>query len=161
MTSENYLMTHPLRGAFLAKQLDFLAELISIQGEEMLQDAGIQFPSRAISAALLIGERGSISAADIAEALDQPHQLVSQRIELLIGAGVVSRLPDPEDGRRKTLQLTDKGIEQFERMKGRLAEVERAFQALFEEVGCDLSHYLSRAAEALCQTSLLQRLKSS
>ncbi len=64
MPTENYLQTHALQGAFFANQLDQLAELIVGQGELLLQDAGIQIPSRAVSAALLIGERGSISVAD-------------------------------------------------------------------------------------------------
>jgi len=160
MTTESYLDSHELRGAFFAHQLDLLADLTAIQGEELLLDAGIQFPSRAISAALLIGERGNVSVADIAEALDRPHQLIAQRIELLIRAGVVSRQPDPNDGRRKILELTAKGVEQFERLKQRLAEVDDVFQALFAEIDCDLPRHLIHVTEALGQSSLLARLKA-
>ena len=160
MTTETFLSAHLLRGAFFAHQLDQLAELIAVQGEAFLRDAGIQIPSRAVSTALLIGERGNISAADIAEALDQPHQLATQRIELLISAGIVSRLPDPDDGRRKSLQLTDTGVNQFEKLKQSLKNIDHLFQALFEEVDCDLPNAISRATEALNQSSLLMRLKT-
>lgn len=152
--------SHPFRNAFVASQLEHLAELIVMQGEAILADAGVEFPSRAVSAMLLIGERGQISAADIADALGQPHQLVTQRIELLIEAGVVDRAPDPEDGRRKILQLTDKGSLQFGRLKLRLDEADKAFAALFKEIDCDLSAMCRRAVDALGQSPLLERVKS-
>ena len=160
MSPKSFIDAHPLRGAFIASQLDQLAELISDQGEALLRDAGIEFPSRAVSAVLLIGERGKISAAEIADALRQPHQLTTQRIELLIEAGVLDRLDDPQDGRRKILQLTDKGKKQFKRLKARLAEADRAFTALYKEIGCDLSGKTQQAIEALGQSSILKRVKS-
>lgn len=146
--------------AFVASQLDCVAELIVKQGEAILEDAGVEFPSRAVSAVLLIGEHGQISVADIADALDQPHQLVTQRIELLIEAGVVDRVPDPEDGRRKILQLTDKGSQQFDRLKLRLDEADKAFSALFKEIDCDLPAMCRRAFDALSHSPLLERVKS-
>ena len=146
--------------AFVASQLERVADLIVTQGEAILEDAGVEFPSRAVSAVLLIGERGQISAADIADALDQPHQLVTQRIELLIEAGVVDRVPDPEDGRRKILQLTDKGSLQFERLKLRLDEADKAFAALFKEIDCDLPAICRRTFDALSQSPLLKRIKA-
>ncbi|MGJ8563870.1 MAG: MarR family transcriptional regulator [Alphaproteobacteria bacterium] len=158
MSPKNYLSTHALRGAFFANQLDQLAELITLQGEELLQSAGVKFPSRAVSAALLIGEHGRISAAEIAEALDQPHQLVTQRVDLLIAANVVSRFPDPNDGRRKLLQFTELGNQQFEQLKLRLGEVDRAFEVLFEEIGCDLASKIQSVTDALGEVSLLARL---
>jgi len=160
MTTETYIDAHPLRGAFIANQLDQLAELIADQGEALLRDAGIEFPSRAVSAVLLIGERGKISAAEIADTLRQPHQLTTQRIELLIEAGVLDRLDDPQDGRRKILQLTDKGQKQFKQLKTRLAEADRAFAALYKEIRCDLSRKTQQAIEALSQSSILERVKS-
>jgi len=159
MATGNFLTTHALRGAFFATQLDQLAELIAVQGEALLQNSGIHIPSRAVSTALLIGERGKISAADIAEELKQPHQLVTQRIELLISAGIVNRLPDPDDGRRKTLQLTDTGIVQFEKLKQSLGDIERIFGDLFEEIDCDLPSVILKTSEALDQSSLSMRRK--
>ncbi len=151
---------HFRRTAFIARQLESVVEVIVQQGEAILDDAGVEFPSRAVSAVLLIGERGSVSAADIADALGQPHQLVSQRIELLIESGVVDRVADPNDGRRKILRLTDKGVQQHERLEARLDEADRVFAALFEEIECDLSAVCRRTLLALNESSLLTRLNS-
>ena len=156
----HYLDAHPRRGAFIANMLDRLADLISEQSELLLQDAGLAFPARAVSTVLLIGERGAIAAADIAGALKQPHQLVTQRIDLLIAASVVERLADPADGRRKVLRLTPKGVDQFERLRVCLAQADKVFAALFKELGCDLPAVALSAMASLEQSSVVERTRS-
>ena len=153
----HYIDSHPFQGAFLASKLDRLADLIAEQGEALLRRSGVEFPARAISAALLIGERGPISAAEIATVLEQPHQLVAQRVELLRKAGVVDRITDPKDARRKLLQFTDKGQDQFEKLKTCLVQSENALVSMFSEINCDLPTAITSAAEALRKQSLLAR----
>lgn len=152
--------THPFSGAFLANRLEQLAELIVRQGETFLREGGVDFPPRAASAVLLIGERGPLSVADIAKTLAQPHQLVTQRVELLLDLGVVERVADPDDGRRWTLRFTRKGAEQLRRLKQRLAQAADAFAALFDEIGCDVEAVIARAEKALVQTPLADRVKT-
>lgn len=160
MPITNFVDTHPLRGAFVANQLERLVDMIVLQGHALLEDAGLVFPSRAVSAVLLIGEYGTLSAADIASALAQPHQLVTQRIELLIDLGVVERVTDPTDGRRKLIELTRFGRDQLVRLQARLAESERAFAALFAEINCDLPSIADHAMEALERAPLLNRIQA-
>ncbi|MEP2987887.1 MAG: hypothetical protein ABJN65_17890 [Parasphingorhabdus sp.] len=160
MPKENYIDSHLLGGAFIANQLDRLANQISEQGELLLQDAGLEFPARTVSCVLLIGERGEISTADIASVLKQPHQLATQRVELLITSKIVERFVDPHDGRRKILRLTPSGADQFERLQESLAEAARAFAGLFEEIECDLPAITRRATEALERSSVLDRIKA-
>lgn len=160
MPVNNYLDAHPRRGAFVANMLDRLADLISEQSELLLQDAGLAFPARAVSTVLLIGDRGAIAAADIAAALQQPHQLVTQRVDLLIAAGVVERFTDPADARRKVLRLTPKGVDQFERLQVCLAQADRVFAALFKDLGCDLPAVALSAIASLEQSPVVERIRS-
>jgi DNA-binding MarR family transcriptional regulator len=160
MILNTYTDTHRLRGAFVANLLGRLADIIVEQGEQLLLDAGIDFPSRSVSTVLMIGETGKISAADIAMALNQPHQLVTQRIELLLDMRIVKRVSDPKDGRRKILMLTVKGTRQFKQLQKRLALAERAFETLFEDIDCDLISAAERAMDALTSNTILQRVKS-
>jgi len=160
MPNKNYLDTHPLKNAFVANRLDRLADLIGEQGELMLQDAGIEFPSRAVSIVMLVGERGGISTADIADALRQPHQLVTQRVTLLIETGALDRIADPKDGRRKILMLTDKGAKQYNQLMIQLKKVDQAMAALFQEIGYDLPRVATLAIEALKRNPILERLKA-
>lgn len=161
MQMRHFTETHALKGAFVANRLSALVDLIALQGDSLLQDAGVSIPSRAVSCVLLVGDQGQVSAADIAKALDQPHQLATQRIEALIQLGLLKRMEDPEDGRRKILALTARGKDQYARLNVRLAEAEQAFLGLFAEIECDLPAVLERALQALRSTPLLQRIQGN
>ncbi|PCI64016.1 MAG: hypothetical protein COB37_03445 [Kordiimonadales bacterium] len=160
MPTNAFINNHPMRDAFVGNILRHLVDLIVTQGDDLLEDVAIKFPSRAVSSVLLLGEQGAMSAADIAKTLDQPHQLVTQRIDLLLEFGVVERMSDPKDGRRKVLRLTSAGETQFHSLKTRLAEAELAFAELFEEIACDLPTVAITAIEALSRSSILDRVKS-
>ncbi len=157
----SYIDQHTRKGAFAANQMSRLVDLINEQGMSLLADAGLTLPPRAVSTVLLIGERRQISAADIAQELEQPHQLVTQRIELLISLGLVERLDDPNDGRRKIIGLTAKGRQEFNTLDTRLAEAALAFEGLFEEIENDLSATTMRAIKALRNKSLLTRINDN
>jgi DNA-binding MarR family transcriptional regulator len=159
--TETFIDAHPLAGAFVANQLERLAALIVAQGDALLEDAGVSFPPRAVSTVLLMGERGGMSVADIAKTLAQPHQLVTQRIELLIELGIVRRADDPDDGRRKIVVLTAKGIEQARRLGVCLARAKAAFAGLFKEIDCDLPSVILRAMQALERSPLSARAGAS
>lgn len=141
-----YLDTHPLRGAFVSNKLVQLTDLIAQQGDDLLRDANLEIPSRAVSIMLLIGEHGEISAADISNLLQQPHQLVSQRLDVLTKLALIKRKSDPCDGRRKILLLTAKGEDQFRQLTARMVQVADVFAALFEEIECDLAAMATRRA---------------
>ena len=155
-----YLDTHPLHGAFVSNKFTRLTDLIASQGQEMLRDANLDVPSRAVSILLLVGEHGEISAADIANLLKQPHQLVTQRADLLIELALIRRKNDPRDGRRKILVLTEKGTDQFDRLTELMVQVADVFASLFEEIGCDLAAMAMRAIEALDRSPILERINS-
>lgn len=156
----SYLNAHPWRAAFLATQLRSLADLISEQGNELLDNAGLSIPSRAVSPVLLIAERGQVSVADIAKELNQPHQLVTQRVEVLLALGLVERLKDPSDQRRKLLILSDKGKQEFLLLEHCLRDAGKVFLALYQEIGCDLPEVAQRVTAALSSRSILSRIKT-
>jgi DNA-binding MarR family transcriptional regulator len=155
----SFVDDHALRNAFVGNQLERLVELIVMQGDELLEEAEIDLPSRAASMVLLIGERGEISAADAAKALGLQHQIVTHRIEQLIELRILKRFNDPKDGRRKLLSLTAKGVEQLRRLRARLVLASAAFSALFAEVGVDLPAGVMKISRALKRATLLERIR--
>jgi DNA-binding MarR family transcriptional regulator len=159
MSDTNFLDAHPLSAAFIANQIERLAELIVSQGNDMLEASGIKFPSRAVSTVLFVGENEPASTADIARALGQPHQLATQRVDLLIQLGILERIGDPDDARRKLLRLTPAGREQFRILTERLDKAGQAFSAMFAEIGCDLPAVTRRVAATLRETPLITRMK--
>ena len=156
-----YLDTHPLHGAFLANRLDRLADLISDQGQEFLNEAGLDIPSRMVSIILLIENAQEITAAEIASTLNQPHQLVTQRIEILMNLALIERKADPGDRRRKLLVLTEKGQDQYKILQVSLAQAADVFAAMFKEIDCDLAEVAMRAIAALDRSSILDRTNRS
>jgi DNA-binding MarR family transcriptional regulator len=156
----HFLDSHPLRGAFVANTLERLAGLIVEQGEDLLRDAGLTFPARAASTVLLLGERTRLSAADLARTLGQPHQLVTQRVNLLIELGIVSRADDSRDARRRILVLTARGKREFEGLKATLIRAEAAFTALFAEIGCNLPQVALSAIAALERLPVRDRVRT-
>lgn len=160
MQPEIFPDTHPLKRAFVANLLVRVADQISDQGEILLQGAGLTLPARTVSTVLLISERQKMSAADIAEALGQPHQLATQRIDLLIKSGLIQRSADPDDGRRKVLSLTEKGAAEVERLQLALARADAVVAGLFDEIGADLCALLERTSAALSKATIAERAKS-
>lgn len=152
-----YVDTHAMTVAFLAHRLDRLADLIVGQGEQLLRGAGLEMPSRTLSLFLLIGEEGPLSAADVVLRLEQPHQLVTQRVEVLMDLGLIERAGHPSDGRRKLLKLSAKGRTQHAALAQCLSRAAVGFQNLFEEIGCDLSLITTKANEALQRRPLIDR----
>ncbi|MFF5537175.1 MarR family winged helix-turn-helix transcriptional regulator [Streptomyces cinerochromogenes] len=57
----------------------------------------------------LLAQRGALHQAELAEALGQAPRSVTQAVEALERLRLVTRTPDPEDRRRKTVALTDQG----------------------------------------------------
>ena len=155
----HFLDSHPLRGAFVANTLERLAGLIVEQGDGLFRDAGLSFPARAASTVLLLGERTRLSAADLAKTLDQPHQLVTQRVNLLIELGIVSRAGDSSDARRWILVLTAQGKREYEGLKTSLARADTAFAALSAEIGCNLADLAVSAIAALERSSVRDRVR--
>ena len=154
-----YIDAHPFRAAFLGNQLDRLVDLIASQGELLLEDGAVTIPARLASTVLIIGEMKAVSAADIAEYLEKPHQLATQRIDYLIAEGIVRRTADPADGRRKLLSLTAKGQKQYKALVQQLELASAVFEELFDEIACDLPSIIERTKSALRARPLGERAK--
>lgn len=159
MKATNFRDEHALKGAFVSNKLLRLVDLIADQGDDLLREAEITVPARAVACTLFIGEKDQVSLADIAKALDEPHQLSAQRVEGLIRLGLLERRDDPKDRRRKVLRLTKNGKVQYQRLRVRLAEIEQAFNDLYAEIDHDLSAILDGAIDALRRTPLLERIR--
>ena len=158
MHKSNIMDTHPLSGAFLSNKLIRLVEKIADQGATLLKSANILIPPRTISTVLMIGELEDVTAADIANALDQPHQLATQRIGILIELGLVTKRPHATDSRRKVLELTFEGRRQYNKMTDMLENIRTAMLALYDELGCDLANIAVKAVNALDDSPLIERI---
>lgn len=161
MVATNFRDEHALKGAFLSNKLLRLVDLIGLQGNELLQDAGITLPSNAVALILYVGDQKQASLAEIARALDESHQLTAHRVDPLIQSGLLERRDDPNDRRRKALSLTRKGKAQYQLLLERLKEIEQALAGLYAEIGHDIPTILEAAITALTRSSLLERVRAA
>ncbi len=156
--SKTRALSDPLKRVFVGATLEQLLKLMTEQGDEILAEAGVTFPPRAAPTVLLLMKGGPKTAADLAKELDQPHQLVTQRVEALIASGVVARTVDPSDARRKILIITDAGSDQLLRLSECLEKIENAYVTLFDELGCDVAAIAIDMFDELTRRSLRDRI---
>jgi DNA-binding MarR family transcriptional regulator len=100
--------------ARLARVRDFIdAQLAAVFG-----NFGLSAPSFAVLVTLarLSGEAVAVSQRRLADELGLTPGTVSVRIDRLVEAGLVSRLPDPDARRNVLVELTPRGRELFERV---------------------------------------------
>ncbi|MFD7898486.1 MarR family winged helix-turn-helix transcriptional regulator [Streptomyces sp. NPDC059743] len=90
--------------------LAFLTTAYGVREEvdrQMQSAAGLSLSRAKVLQAL--AARGALHQAQLADALGQAPRSVTQIVEGLERAGLVTRTGDTEDRRRKTVSLTDKG----------------------------------------------------
>lgn len=146
--------------AFLAKRVFDLHLLILKQAEQVYQSKGMIFPVAVSSTILFFASVKSTSLAQIAKALGQPHQLISQRIKILLKLNMIVSSPDKKDKRRTLYKLTNLGKKHASLLDDYCIEAEIAFNDLSEELGIDLHQLLNKTCEALEKKPFAHRFPS-
>ena len=148
------------RKGYTPKQsLDF-SSLMEKQAKPVYERMGIIFPVITSSTVNFIAEFKTVSLLEIARGLDIPHQLVSQRIKILLKLDIVSAHKDPQDKRKTNYKLTQLGVAQNELFAAYLSSADKVFNELDAELGVDLMALLSLVNKSFANKSLEQRIFS-
>lgn len=145
--------------SFLGRLSEALSQTIEDQTRELFDAAGIVIPVRSCSLLTALGQRGEASAAELARALDQSHQLVVQKCPALVRLGLMTQHADPADARRKLFRLTDKGQAQLAMLDTYSDKITDVYKRLFEETG-DVHAMILTALKALKARPLRQRAEA-
>jgi DNA-binding MarR family transcriptional regulator len=143
--------------SFLGRLSEALSQRIEEQTRPLFDAAGITVPVRSCSLLTALGEAGEASAAELARALGQSHQLVMQKCPALLRLGLITQQADPADARRKMLTLTDAGHDQLARIAAYSERISTVYRTLFAEVG-DVHGAILRALNALKARPLSDRI---
>lgn len=144
--------------SFLGRLSEALSQRIEEQTRELFDDAGIIIPVRSCSLLTALRQAGEASAAELARALGQSHQLVVQKCPALLRLGLVTQHADPADARRKLFRLTDKGAAQMALLDSYTAGISAVYERLFEETG-DAHAILLKTLRALQDRPLRERAR--
>ena len=143
--------------SFLGRLSEALSQRIEEQTRPLFDAAGITVPVRSCSLLTALGKAGEASAAELARALGQSHQLVMQKCPALLRLGVITQHADPGDARRKIFRLTEAGHDQLDRIASYSAGIREVYRSLFDEVG-DAPGAILRTLEALEKKPLRERV---
>lgn len=155
--SRSHSLVDQVGRPFLARRISQFHDMLADQGQVLLQARGIDLDARLASALHLIGTRARLSIAELADELDLSHQLATYRVRKLREAGLAVQERDPEDRTRYVLTLTPPGEAIHAGLRETMAVLDEVYAGLFAELGVDLFEAISRARDALRDTSIAQR----
>jgi DNA-binding MarR family transcriptional regulator len=144
-----------------AHRLRRASELLVDAHARWLAEAGPAIPARAMSTLLLLDETGAQGVTAIARRLRLTHPLMIELTRALETAGLVSARGDPEDGRRRLLELTPSGRRAAAELRQRMRSLEGFYRALFDEIGVDLLDAVERLERAARKRPLIDRLREA
>jgi len=149
------------RDAYLGKQAQQLILESSAQVAEVYITRGIVITVECSSTLDTLYRHQPSSLSELARALNYPHQLIAQRLSKLVKLGLVTREADPEDGRRMLNRLTDKGVDQAQRLTLCMEDMAEVYRALYAEIECDLPAKLKAARDAMQTQTLVERFAAT
>ena len=144
--------------AAFALRAKHLVDRLYDQMAEALVDEGLNIVSKTMGIVQLLYSEGPKSQADIAERLKYSHQLTAQRLSWLYDNEFVVSERDPNDARRRLVQLTSAGMAEGERLQAFLPLLIGAYEDLFQEIDIDLDAAIQKADLALDEIPLKARL---
>ena len=144
-----------------AHRLRRASELLVDAHARWLAEVGPDVPARALSTMMLLDETGGQGVTQIARRLRLTHPLLIEVTRALEAKGLVAARPDPEDGRRRVLELSPAGRAAAARLRERLKTLDAFYRALFDEIGVDLLDALERLERAARKRPLIDRLRET
>jgi len=144
--------------SFLGRLSEALSAKIEEQTRDLFDDAGIVIPVKSCSLLTALRNAGEASAAELARALGQSHQLVVQKCPALLRLDLITQRADPVDARRKLFRLTDGGAAQMALLDTYTAGISAVYERLFEETG-DAHAVLLKTLRALEDRPLRKRAR--
>lgn len=147
--------------SFLAKTVFDLHRLIQAQSDELYLEKDMGFPVAVSSTLLFMSQEPNVSTMQVATALDITHQLVSQRIKMLLKLGLIEGSTDENDKRKTLYSLTSKGQQKIQVLNLYCLDAANAFSDLSDEVGVDLQKVLNATISALHKTPFAKRFPTN
>ena len=147
-------------GAALGARLRRASERIDRDGTRVYAARGVQFEQRWYGILRQLNEHDRpMAVGEIAAILRITHASVSEASRSMEKAGLIGSSTAPDDGRRRLLQLTDKGRALTTQMTPLWEAFSAVARELNDEAG-DLVRLLDRLDDAMERRSVFDRIMS-
>ena len=133
---------------YLVKQLELA---VRAQLDEVLRPVSIT-PLQ-YTALTVLERRADLSTAQLARNAFVTDQSAADMVAVLEERGLITRVADPADRRRRVLRLTDEGRALLDRLRGEVSDVEaRMLAPLTAAEAADLRRFVTACRSALAST---------
>lgn len=142
----------------LATRLKRMSDRLIQDVSRIYKEQGFDFDPRWFALLNLIKKSRSISVVDASEVLRISHPAVVQLANQLEKKKIISTSKDKEDGRKRNLQLTDKGKELLNNLSPILTKIEEANREFLDSTGYDVLSIIEKMENALETQSMYDRV---
>lgn len=149
-------MDHPLDRLF-GLQAKRFADLIGTQGRDAYALLSIDVDAKWNSLIMALSEGDGATSSELAARTGLSRQLVENRIGKMEAAGLIVSEIDAEDARRRLYRLNPRRKKLVSEVHRAMANFEKVYEALWKEIGVDLSDAVRKAEAALRERPLDQR----
>lgn len=143
----------------LGTRMRRLIETLTNGMEKMYAERGITFRTGHFYAFYAVVERGPLTINEIASLAGFSHSAVSQTIKKLASLGLIETRAT-EDGRQKSVHLTDHGTRMVEKLKPSWDAIEAVVKDAIAESGVDFLAAIAGMEAAFSRESVYDRLQA-
>ena len=134
-----------------------LARLLA-EADDVYRALGLPIKARWCSTLLLLEQEGGLTVTEVAERLCLSHPAVVQILGDMEGSGLVRRVRDRKDARRRMLSLSPKGKRWMPALHQVWAELARVQATVFDTGEGDMLDALGAATTRLERKSIAERV---
>jgi DNA-binding MarR family transcriptional regulator len=146
-------------GAFaFASRLKRLSDRLKAEATTIYHHQGVDFNDSWFQVGFMLSRTDKMGITEIARALGISRPAVSQMAGEMAKKHLITIQPDPKDGRRRLLSLTDYGREAVETLKPVWDAVGESTDGLIESTGLDVLKAITDIERGLEHRSLFSRV---
>lgn len=149
---------HDLELLALGSRLRRLSDRIMGSGQEIYRATELDFEPRWFPVYRLLADHGPLNVGQCARRLGLTHAAVSQTASAMGRRGIIASRRDPDDERRRLLDLTEKGRELLPRLREVWVDIEQGVRDAVDYGGVDILAALEGIEQALAVQSLSERV---
>ncbi len=124
----------------------------------MLRENKLRTPASAVSTVLYLNQVGAATLTDLSEAFGYTRQMAAQRVAGLEKAGLLEKKSNETDRRSHLVTLTPTGRGEAVALADIVVRASAVFDALFDEIDCNLTEMILEAERRLHEVPLSIRM---